>query len=232
MELQPWELLLKKIVWKQLEFIKDKKILDFGSGHGVTANHFAKDNEVIAIEPSKEMLSLAVKENDYLQIEGGVETLRQFEDDSFDAIICHNVLEYVMDRELVLNEFNRLLKKDGIVSVVKHNRAGRVMQMVVLLNDFDEAENLLNGGNSVAKQFGTINYYEDEYLINELGKLGEFELVKNYGIRTFWDLQQNQELHKDKEWQEKMIKMETMVSEIDKYREIAFFHHLIMKKIS
>ena len=221
---------MKTIAWKQLEFIKGKKVLDFGSGYGITANHFATDNNVVAVEPSKEMLESAVKDNNYMQIQGGVEALEKFEDESFDVVICHNVLEYVSDREKVLKEFNRVLKKDGIISVIKHNRAGRVMQMVVLLNDFDEAENLLNGGNSEAKQFGTINYYEDEYLLDELCKLSDYELNKNYGIRTFWDLQQNHEIHKDKEWQKKMIMIENKVSEMDEYREIAFFHHLIMKK--
>lgn len=38
-ELQPWECLMKRIVWKQLGDIRDKKILDFGSGIGVTANY-------------------------------------------------------------------------------------------------------------------------------------------------------------------------------------------------
>lgn len=38
-DLQPWECLMKRIVWKQLGNIRDKKILDFGSGRGVTANY-------------------------------------------------------------------------------------------------------------------------------------------------------------------------------------------------
>ena len=55
-ELPAWERLLKKIVWKQLGEIEGKRILDFGSGAGITANHFAKSNYVTAVEPSKEML--------------------------------------------------------------------------------------------------------------------------------------------------------------------------------
>ena len=50
-ELQPWECLMKRIVWKQLGDIRDKKILDFGSGIGVTANYLAEHNDVTAIEP-------------------------------------------------------------------------------------------------------------------------------------------------------------------------------------
>ena len=48
-ELPAWERLFKRIIWKQLGGIKGKKILDFGSGEGITANHFAKDNEVVAL---------------------------------------------------------------------------------------------------------------------------------------------------------------------------------------
>lgn len=224
---ETWDYLLKRLVWRQLEFIKDKKVLDFGSGYGFTASHFGMENEVVAVEPAKEMIDKSVNDGSYVQVHGGIERLKEFNDESFDVIICHNVLEYVPDKERVLKEFDRLLKKEGILSVVKHNRAGRVMQMVVLLNNFDEARNILNGGNSVASQFGTIGYYEDEYLTDILAG---YDTVKNYGIRTFWDLQQNQEIHKDEEWQEKMIEMEERVSEINEYRKIAFFHHIILKK--
>ena len=60
-DLPAWERLFKKIVWKQLGDMEGKKILDFGSGEGITANHFAEKNDVTAIEPSKEMLSNAWK---------------------------------------------------------------------------------------------------------------------------------------------------------------------------
>lgn len=52
------------------------------------------------------------------------------------------------------------------MSVIKHNRAGRVMQMAVLLEDFDKANNLLDGNNSTASKYGEIRYYEDEDVIS------------------------------------------------------------------
>ena len=64
-DLHAWERLFKKIVWKQLGDMEGKKILDFGSGEGITANHFAEKNDVNAIEPSKEMLSNAWKDYEY-----------------------------------------------------------------------------------------------------------------------------------------------------------------------
>ena len=135
-DLQPWECLMKRIVWKQLGEIRDKKILDFGSGIGVTANYLAEHNDVTAIEPDEDSIMERWADNQYTQIVGSTEELRKFENETFDMIICHNVLEYAEDREDIVKEFARILKLNGKISIVKHNRAGRVMQMVVLLNDF------------------------------------------------------------------------------------------------
>ena len=226
-ELPAWERLFKKIVWEQIGNLEGKKILDFGSGEGITANHFAGNNEVTAIEPSEEMLSNAWKDNEYNQIVGDVNALFLFEDETFDIIICHNVLEYIDDKEAVVKALTRVLKKDGVLSIAKHNRAGRVMQMAVLLDDFEKANALLDGENSTASKFGAIRYYEDDDIIKWASKLTVSEV---FGIRTFWDLQQNQEKHGDENWQDKMMQLEMRVAQIPAYKEIAFFHHLLLKK--
>ena len=49
-QLPVWEKLAKQIIWKQIGTLNGKTILDFGSGTGITANHFAADNQVTAIE--------------------------------------------------------------------------------------------------------------------------------------------------------------------------------------
>lgn len=226
-ELRAWERLFKKIVWQQLGDIEGKKILDFGSGEGITANHFAGKNDVIAIEPSDEMLANAWKDYDYTQIVGDICKLSEFEDETFDVVICHNVLEYIDDKATVIKELARVLKKDGFISIAKHNRPGRVLQMAVLLDDFEKANALLDGENSTASKFGAIRYYEDKDIVNwEPG----LEIVDVFGIRTFWDLQQNQEKHDDESWQDKMIQLEMRVAKMPEYRDIAFFHHLILRK--
>ena len=226
-DLPAWERLFKKIVWKQLGDMEGKKILDFGSGEGITANHFAEKNDVTAIEPSKEMISNAWKDYEYTQIVGDVNALSAFKNETFDMIICHNVLEYIDDKAAVIKSLARVLKKDGIISIVKHNRAGRVMQMAVLLDDFEKANAILDGKDSTASKFGTIRYYED----NDITKWEpQITISDILGIRTFWDLQQNQQKHGDEAWQEKMLQFELRVSQMREYKNIAFFHHLLLKK--
>lgn len=226
-DIAPWELLQKKMTWEQLKHIHNKRVLDFGSGNGMTANHFAIDNEVIAIEPDENMLQDRFRENNYTQIKGDIKELRDFENESFDVILCHNVFEYANEREEIIREFSRILKKKGYLSIIKHNKAGRVMQMVVLLNNFEHANELLEGKNGHAEKFGMINYYKNKELLEWSDK---FELERILGMRTFWDLQQNQEIQKDEAWQDQMLEMELKVSELEGYRAIAFFHHVILRK--
>ena len=226
-ELPAWERLLKKIVWAQLGNIRGKNILDFGSGEGVTANHFAENNNVVAIEPSEDMLINRWEDFEYRQIQGDATRLSAFEDNTFDMIICHNVLEYIADKKSVLDELHRVLKTQGVLSIVKHNRAGRVMQMAVLLDELEKANELLDGNNSTASKFGAIRYYEDEMISKWTPGLKNMGC---YGIRTFWDLQQNQEKHNTEEWQNRMMQLEMRVSQMDEYRNISFFHHLLFFK--
>lgn len=226
-ELKKWELLLKRMVWAQLGEIKNQKILDFGSGPGITANHFAKENQVVAIEPSEEIVEKRWQDNPYEQLVGSLEQLRKLEDASFDVVFCHNVLEYAADREEIVREFYRVLKPGGQLSIIKHNRFGRVMQMAVLLNEFEKVNDLLDKKDGMSSEFGVIRYYEDADIVKWCEHL---TMEKVYGIRTFWDLQQNQEIQEDAEWQEKMLQIEMRVSEIEDFQNIAFFHHLLLRK--
>lgn len=227
-DLPPWECLMKRMVWEQLGEIRDKKILDFGSGIGVTANYLAEYNDVVAIEPDENSVKERWIDNQYTQIVGSTDELCKFADETFDIIICHNVLEYVEDREDIVNEFVRVLKQNGKISIVKHNRVGRVMQMIVLLNNFENAHSLLDGSDGMTAKYGAIHYYEDEDIEKWCSKLS---ITKTLGMRTFWDMQQNQEIQKDAEWQDKMMEIEMRVSDMEEYKNIAFFHHLIVEKV-
>ncbi len=218
---------MKQMVWQQLGDIRNQKMLDFGSGTGVTADHFARSNDVVAVEPSLEAINERWQTHPYHQLIGSTEQLRKLPDESFDVILCHNVLEYTEDRAEITKEFARLLKPEGLLSIVKHNRAGRVMQMVVLLNDFDRAQALLDGMDGSAQQYGTIRYYEDSAVEEWCDQL---QIVKTLGMRSFWDLQQNQEIQKDEDWQKKMVGVEMRVSDMEEYKAIAFFHHLLIRK--
>lgn len=223
-----WDALLKAMLWKQLEFVNGLKVLDFGSGAGDTAACLAQRNSVTAVEPSAAMLEGRAP-GGYTQLHGGIELVKTMEDGAFDLVICHNVLEYVDEKADYLQALARVVKPGGKLSLVKHNRPGRVMQMAVLLNDFPMANTLLDGGNGTTSSFGDIRYYTDE---EALAWLPDMTLERLWGARTFWDLQQNQACHTEEAWQKDMLALENRVSTIAEYQAIAFFHHLLMRKMS
>jgi SAM-dependent methyltransferase len=222
----PWGRLFYRLIWHNLNF-KGKKILDFGSGFGVTANHLAKCNDVTAVEPNSELLEHRIRDNHYEQIMGNIDNLKGLDDGSFDVILCHNVLEYIENRAELIAEFHRLLKKDGILSIVKHNKNGKIMHKAVFENNIDEAMALLNGENAISQNFGTINEYEIEDLKDCLAE--RFVLEKVYGIRTFFGIQPNS-FKCEPDWEEKMFMLECAVESDTAYSNVAFFQHLQLKK--
>ncbi|WP_157450954.1 class I SAM-dependent methyltransferase [Clostridium sp. ATCC 25772] len=226
---EPWWLLFYRIVWEQIPIKNGMKILDFGSGLGVTANHLAKDNEVVAIEPNKDMIKMRIDENIYEQIVGDIEILKQQKDEFFDVIVCHNVFEYAKDRKDIFREFYRVLKPNGIISIVKHNHVGRIMQKAIFENNLDEAIYLLDGGRVKVMNFGEVNYYDINDIKQWIGDK-DISIEKTLGVRTFWGLQQNNDVKYGQDWQEKMYKLEMKVADIKDYLNIAFYNHIILRK--
>ena len=227
----PTWVLLYKLKWTQLADIielKNLKILDFGSGFGLTANYLAKDNEVIAIEPRADCIEERIRKNSYTQIQGKLEKLKDFTDGSFDVVVCHNVLEFASENDErieIVKEFSRLLKTGGILSVIKNNGAGRIMSKVVAENKIDDAIDLLEGG-YISNVFGRVDLYEPEDLVKWGGNL---KTEKILSARTFYGLQRDEIKH-ESDWSAKMFDIEMKVADMEPFKSIALFHHVLLRK--
>ena len=181
---------------------------------------------MVAIEPEKEML-FAYPNHTYKKILGSLEQVEKFEAESFDIVLCHNVLEYIEEknRENYLSELKRVLKQDGKLSIIKHNQVGKIMQSVVFSNDVDQALDLLKGNEfrSVSFNSGTT------YTIDKLLEMSKMKLVKYQAIRTFYSLQMNEVKTKDN-WLKKMTEMELAVCDLYPYKDISFLQHVWLMK--
>ncbi len=227
---KPWGKLFYELIYRQLDIPDERrlKLLDMGAGFCITADHYAEHHDVTALEPNAEMYGLRRAENSYTLITQGAEHLQTFEDGEFDAAICHNVLEYVEDREAVLKQLARVIKPGGLLSVVKHNLLGRVMSYAVLNDDPGAALGLLTGGAAEGSAFGDRQVYDNSLLTDVLS--GEMELVQTCGVRTFFGLSSNNEVKYNSEWYSSMLELETRAGTMDEYKRTAFFNHLIFRK--
>lgn len=229
---QPWGRMFYDMIYKQLDLPKDRwlNILDFGAGFCVTANHYAKNHNVTAVEPSNDMLNIRIKENDFTLICGGIEKLKDMPDNNFDLVLCHNVLEYVLDKEIILKELTRVLKQSGKLSIVKHNLAGRILAYAVFGDNPESALELLNKNrDNEGNMFGNRDTYRNEDLISFCSSLG-LKADDIYGIRTFFALSSNDDVKYTEKWYNNMFELEMKACNMDEYKNIAFFNHLIFTK--
>ncbi len=226
---QPWGKMFYEMIYKQLNIPEDKRIriLDFGAGFCITANHYAKNHEVIAVEPNEEMRGLRIKENDYTLISQGLDYLKNVSDNSFDVVFCHNVLEYTENKEEILKQLVRVLKPGGCLSIIKHNLFGRVMGSAVLGDNPKAALDLLN---DVAEDsmFGNRSVDSNEFLVDALTE--DVMLSDVRGIRAFFGLSSNNEIKSTDEWYQAMLELEMKACTMDEFRKIAFFNHLTFIK--
>jgi SAM-dependent methyltransferase len=220
--------MLYKLKWAQLEQhveTKNLKILDFGSGFGTTANYLARNNEVIAIDPNNDMVEERERDNEYTQIIGKYEKLYAFDDCTFDMIICHNVLEFIPERAEIVKEFSRILRSDGVLSIVKNNNDGRIMSKAIA-NDIDGAVDLLEGGH-ISNTFGDVHVYNPAEL-TEWGN--SLKIEKLLSLQTFFGLQSSEVDKNEQQWMDKVFELEMKVSDLEPYKSISLFNHVLLRK--
>lgn len=102
-------------------------ILEIGAGTGVNFQYYAKDANVLAIEPSPDMLRQAkekkkIRKNIHL-LQASVEQCYEdnvVQKNSMDAIVCTLVLCTIPDPQKALSSFFQWLKPDGILIIIEH----------------------------------------------------------------------------------------------------------------
>ena len=93
-----------------LSELRNKLILDVGSGHGGYLKHLADDNNLISLDYPETNTRYSERPDVY-----GTASRLPFDSDSIDVILFLEVFEHVKNGELAIAEINRVLKKDGIL---------------------------------------------------------------------------------------------------------------------
>ena len=106
---------------------RDKKILEVGCGVGIDLIRFAQGGaQVQGLDLAEQSIDLAQK---YFEQEGvrGVLNLGNgedlaFDDNSFDMVYAHGVIQYTANPRKMVNELRRVVRPDGEVIMMVYNR--------------------------------------------------------------------------------------------------------------
>jgi len=138
--------------------------LDLGCGTGTLAVRLARLGlQVTLLDSSPEMLDIAkraaqeagVAEEIALQHGDATQLANLFSAESFDVILCHNVLEYVDDPCAVLRSAARALRDpSSMISVVVRNQAGEVLKAAMQDGDLAAAEHNLTAAQGRESLYG------------------------------------------------------------------------------
>jgi len=113
----------KRRIFKLLDDVKDKKILDIGCASGYLGVEFKKmgASEVNGIDISTNQIKEAKKVLDNVFSLDIQEDRIPFNNGYFDIIIFAEVVEHLLYPEKAIEEIKRVLKKDGIVIITTPN---------------------------------------------------------------------------------------------------------------
>jgi S-adenosylmethionine-dependent methyltransferase len=128
--------------------------LDLGCGTGATAVRLARLGlHVTLLDASVPMLDFAMRaareagvtERIALKHGDAAQFASLFHAESFDVILCHNILEYVDDPCAVLCSAARALRDpSSVISILVRNRAGEVLKAAIQDGDLAATEQNLN----------------------------------------------------------------------------------------
>lgn len=139
-----WVRTLKNLVPGRLKWFdrhidwKGKSVLDLGCAGGFMAEALAeKGARVTGIDPAAQAIEAAkahaTKSGLQIKYDVGVGEALPYEDASFDAVVCVDVLEHVSDLPQVISEITRVLRPEGtfLYDTINRNPLARFITIVI-----------------------------------------------------------------------------------------------------
>lgn len=98
--------------------MESKKVLDVGCAYGFMLERFPDSFEKFGVDISEYAIGVAKKRLPSASFTvSNVENILSFQDDTFDIIICNDVLGHLENPTAALENIKKVLKKDGILYI-------------------------------------------------------------------------------------------------------------------
>jgi S-adenosylmethionine-dependent methyltransferase len=227
-----WEFLRGSLPAEHFGF----RVLDLGGGTGTLSVRLARMGfAVVLLDRSEDMLRIARKNVEAEEIVARI-AFRQadadrldslFEPDSFDVVVCHNLLEYVADPAAILRGIARIIRKNAVVSVLARNRAGEVLKAAIKSGDWQLAKANLSADTVTDSLFGEpVRVFDRTDLIQMVAGAG-LALTAEYGVRVFSDYVDSEDL--DNGAYRQLFELELTLGAQPQFAAVARYSQLIAR---
>ncbi|MFP3454743.1 methyltransferase domain-containing protein [Psychrobacter sp. SIMBA_152] len=217
------------------------RILDVGAGLAQIAIELAAQGHSVVINDISENMLEKAKANaeqidqalditwyvcPYQALE---ETLGKEENDKFDLIMSHALLEWLAEPAAVMDFFDQYLTDDGALSLCFYNPASFDYRNLIMGN-FNLLDSLLDGNDYKAdnKKSLTPNHPVAKEEVESWLKARNYQTVRSSGLRVFHDYSPlKRGGHNDPD---AVIRMELRYSQLEPYKWLGRYLHILAKR--
>ncbi|MCF2857936.1 methyltransferase domain-containing protein [Pseudoalteromonas sp. SMS1] len=218
-------------VLAEFETPQQLRILDVGGGQGQLALYLAQQgHHVTVVDISEPMLELA-KERAHIHgvhnamtfVHAPLQTIPSLSLGQFDLVLCHAVLEWVVEQQAALKILKSTLNSHGILSLMYFNKSAQRFANMIYGN-FDYVAK----GLKVKQKVGLSpnQPLESEQVDAWLRELGLTQMSKT-GVRCFHDYLR--ELKKAEHQFDALLEMELRYNRSEPYASLGRYTHLLLK---
>ncbi len=176
--------------------VSQRRALDVGGGTGFASMQLARNGfEVVLLDGSEEMLRIAREQAEAGGEKQGIsfccadagQLPELFDAESFNAVVCHNLLEYVESPAVTVRDIARVLRENAMLSVLVRNRAGEVLRAAIKSGDWELAAANLSAETVVENLYGKPVRIFSLAEVRDLVVRAGLEVVAELGVRVFFD---------------------------------------------
>jgi S-adenosylmethionine-dependent methyltransferase len=218
----------------------DLHALDVGGGTGAIAVRLARLGfHVTLLDSSQAMLDLAkraaqdadIVEKIALKHGDAQELADPFDARSFDVIVCHNVLEFVGNPVVVLQECARLMRdSSAIISVLVRSQAGEVLKAALQAGDLAAAEKNLNCEWAEESLYGGAVRLFTQDVLHTMLKSASLQAIAVRGVRVVSDYLPSK-LSRNAEY-DRIFELESKLGRRPEFAAVARYIHCLARCVS
>lgn len=215
------------------------KILDAGGGTGGLAIRLAQRGHLVHIlDLADEMLRIAREKAEAAGVasritvqRGRVEDVaRYWGPESFDGVVCHTLLEYVLEPAVVVAALAGTLRPEGLFSLVFVNRFADTLRLALARGDLIAAREALTATSSPADLFGVPRQTFDADTMRQALEEAAVESIAEYGVRIFADYLSSADWQTDPTVFDALVSLEAAAAPHLPYCRIGRYGQLIGRK--
>ncbi len=207
------------------------RILDAGCGQGQFSLELARQgHELVLCEPSADMLEVARQAFQTLVqpnvqfVQSTIQNLSREEIGDFDLVLCHAVLEWLIEPSLVFDSLLKFVRPGGYLSLMFYNVNSIVFRNLVRGNFYKVLSQRYRGDEN---SLTPINPLEPNVVYNWFEEYG-IAIIGKSGVRVFYDYMEK--AMREQRTLEDIVAMELKFSRNPEFLALGRYIHVLGQK--